>query len=418
MSIDHRTFEEAIDELDDLDALPAELAEHAATCSRCSTRLELAHRIRTTAHLLAPDIGDTDNITESVLATTHPRRPSRTMLVGAVAAAAIVAVGAGVFVANRSATETDVLAEIADDYRTSDGTRFVYATEATIDIADVYDLDTDTDDVQPLARSLPTCTETQPTTEASRTLDLGPIAEALATNDPCLALELIDDTLAQPAIDTYQALAASINQATDEVATIDAAEPGSPLAAAAGAAYREQRQDEIAAAEVALEELVASFTSLSTTLEPLAEQPEIQPGSVPLVEDRVLALKSHTVTAAAVTIDSDTTVTWTQIATGTWTATGIEIEGTTEHNNQADTFTDVNGDPLGLTVTVFAAPDTLTAILDSAPPSTNNTIEWTVPDELIAGPETWTATAHVAGRQLLELTLTSAHATITLTPGR
>jgi hypothetical protein len=47
-----------------------------------------------------------------------------------------------------------------------------------------------------------------------------------------------------------------------------------------------------------------------------------------------------------------------------------------------------------------------------------DTIEWTVPDDLVANDQTWTATAHVVDRQLLELTLTSARATITLTPAR
>ena len=125
MSIDHATFAELLADLDDLDELPDHLDEHANHCERCARRLDMARRIHTTAQLAPTDTVNTvevDQMTDAVLAVTHPPARSRTALIAAAAAAVavVIAGGVGILANNTSSDSSDVLADIADQYRDGD----------------------------------------------------------------------------------------------------------------------------------------------------------------------------------------------------------------------------------------------------------------------------------------------------------
>ena len=430
MSIDHATFAELLADLDDLDELPDNLDEHANHCERCAQRLDMARRIHTTAQPSLTDTVNTvevDQMTDAVLAVTHPPARSRTALIAAAAAAVavVIAGGVGILANNTSSDSSDVLADIADQYRDGDGTRFVYATNATVDVTAEYDLDDNpSGQIESLSTRIPTCPDDTTSTDAggdsgaSSGLDLAPIVEALQSDDPCVALALIDESVGQSAVDTYTALSASINRTAGQIDAISRTEAGTPLAAASGAVYRDQRQQDLDAATTALDNLTRSFTSLTTTLEPLTEAGPVQLGTRADVADGVVALKAQTAAAQEALIDIDPTVNWTQVATGTWSPTGIDISGTTERNGTDSQFTGVQSDPLGLASVMLSNPARLTSILDSAPSSTADTIQWALPDDLVPGPRRWTASARHTNGQLDEFTLQSGDVTVTFTPAR
>ena len=311
MSIDHATFAELLADLDDLDELPDNLDEHANHCECCAQRLDMARRIHTTARIAPTNTVNTvevDQMTDAVLAVTHPPARSRTALIAAAAAAVavVIAGGVGILANNTSSDSSDVLADIADQYRNGDGTRFVYATNATVDVTAEYDLDDNpSGQIESLSTRIPTCPDTTTAnTSGGSGLDLAPIVEALQSDDPCVALALIDESVGQSALDTYTALSASINRTAGQIDAISTTEAGTPLTVASGAVYRQQRQQDLDAATTALDNLTRSFTSLTTTLEPLTEAGPVQLGTRADVADGVVALKAQTAAAQEALIDA------------------------------------------------------------------------------------------------------------------
>jgi|GEM_PF-2515101 len=419
MSIDHDTFAERLDDLDDLNEIPDDLAEHARTCALCERRMNLARNIRSTApHLSTPDAEATTSVADAVLIRTHP--PHRRMRVVTMAAAAVAVFAAGgLIVSNFSGTAPDDLAQIADELANSDGIRFVLSSESAVDVAQTLDLEPiDSGDIEQLSTAIPRCEERvadEPTVNDG--IDLGPIVEALANNDPCLALELVDDG-AQPAVQTYTALATSINQANDNLTQLADFEPATTLEAAAAEQYSEQLRADLQEAERALQELRASFDTLVTTVQPLSEPDTVGSPSGTAVESGLVALRASADTADAAIIDTEPVVKWTQVATGTWTPSSIEISGSVENDSGAKLFTSVEEDPLGIAGLVWSDPNTLIALLQSAPPSRGDIVEWAVPVGVLPDQQSWDATARLDEGRLDELVLRANGTTITITPAR
>lgn len=415
MTIDHDTFDERIADLADLNDLPADLAEHATVCTRCQSRLDLARRIRAVAPDLVEPVDDVDTITEVVLARTQTR--SRIMpKILAVAAAAIVIVAGITIAVTNSDDQSDVLAQIADDYADSDGIRFVYATQASINVADEFNLTADVStDVQALSVQIPTCTDNTSKGADDRGLDLAPIADALASNDPCLALQLIDES-ATPARETFAALAASIEAGNNNIEELATARPETELAEAAVDDYITGQLADIAQAQQALNDLEQTFMALAVTVEPLTDTEASGTVGTVTVETELRALRADTTTAQQNIVAADPIVTWTQIATGTWTPNRIAISGVTERQGSSETYDTVDDDPIALAAIVLATPDTLVALLKSAPESDSDLVVWAVPDGVLDGTESWIATARLDNSQLVEIMLESSTSTITFTP--
>lgn len=414
MTIDHDTFDERIADLADLDDLPADLAEHATLCTRCQARLDLARRIRAVAPDLVEPVGDVDTITEVVLARTQTRSKIMPKLLAVAAAGIVIVAGITITVTN-SDDQSDVLAQIADDYANSDSIRFVYATEASINVADEFNLKPDAStDVQALSVKIPTCAG-DTTVSDDGVLDLAPIADALASNDPCLALQLIDES-ATPARETYAALAASIEAGNNNIENLTTARPETELAEAAVDDYISGQLADIAQAQQALNDLEQTFTTLAVTVEPLTDTATSGTVSTVTIESELKALRADTTTAEQNFVASDPVVTWTQIATGTWTPNSIAISGVTERQNASKSYDTVDDDPLALADIVLATPDTLIALLRSAPESDNDLVVWEVPVGALDGTEAWMATARLDNGQLVEIKLESTTSTITFTP--
>ncbi len=422
MTIDHATFADRLDDLDNLDNLPADLADHANACTACAQRLDLARRIRSAARDLRPQQPAPTSATEmrdNVLQQTRRRRwPTL-----AAAAAVVAVVGTvGIIAIQLDDQDNDVLADIADNYRTSNnGARFVLATEATIDLNDILEVTTpDPDDIEPLAAELPTCTDPQDgTTPPTDGLDLSPIVDALTSDNPCDALALIDNTITDATAKRHNELATSAQLASRTLDAIDNQPDGTDLLEASLDAYRHNTRQHLDNNTAERADLTTRYESLARSLQPVAT-------GTALADDDLVALQQQltdltdTLTAAPETTTPSATITWTQIATGTWTPTDVTITGTTERTDTTLTYDSVNDDPLGLAAIVFDDPDQLPQILDSAPtnPDDNTTIEWTVPPALIDTPGPWTATATLRNNDLDTLTLTSPTTTITLTPAR
>ena len=415
MTIDHDTFDERIADLADLDDLPADLAEHATLCTRCQARLDLARRIRAVAPDLVEPVGDADTITEVVLARTQTRSKIMPKLLAVAAAGIVIVAGITITVTN-SDDQSDVLAQIADDYANSDSIRFVYATEASISMVDEFNLKPDAStDVQALSVRIPTCTDNTTKDADSGGLDLAPIADALASNDPCLALQLIDES-ATPARETFAALAASIEAGNNNIENLTTARPESELAATAIDDYITGQLADIAQAQQALNDLEQTYTSLAVTVKPLTDNEISGTVGTVSVETELRALRVDTTTAQQNIVAADPVVTWTQIATGTWTPNRITISGVTERQGTSETYDTVDDDPLALANIVLATTDTLIALLKSAPESDHDLVVWAVPDGILDSPESWTATARLDNGQLVELTLESSTSTVRFTP--
>ena len=422
MTSDHDRFTDAIADLDDLTTLPDDLETHRAACDECNRRLDLMRKIHTTARHSAAE-ADNDavdvDVTSVVLDVTHPRRGGRARLLLAAAAAVVVVAGAGVLISSQSQQPADVLAEIAEDLRGSQGTRFVLSTESTVNVADEFDLPSDgATAVEPLSNPLPRCPGDEPNPTPNTGLDLAPIVDALTADDPCRALALIDDNVSEPVAATYAALSTSIEQTSQRLDALRAAEATSELTAASADAYRTEREQQLTAAQSALDDLTDTFATLATTLRPLADTDAGESANPGVVGEQLVALQASVATADAAIIDDESTVEWSQIATGTWSPSELIVSGTTEQGNRNSTFTGVDDDPLGLASIILGSPEQLVAILESAPASNDATIEWELPAELVDGPQRWTATARQTDGQLDDLTIRSGGTTITLTLGR
>jgi len=408
--MDHSTFDEQLADLDNPGDLPSGLAEHAAVCARCSQRLALMQRVHETARLIEPI--DTD-MADRVLQRTHRPTRSRPALL-AVAAAAVLIVGGAAIAVNRTSNEADVLADIADEYRQSDGIRFVYATEANVDIVDQFQLATDTStDVQPISTRIPTCDDTDAPPVTG--LDLQPIVDALTSDDPCLALQLIDES-ARPARDAYVALATSIDQRANIINQLENREIERGLDSASAAAYIADQTETIRTDSQTIEQLERSFSEIARTLEPLANPGSSEQVATSTIESRLVALRADTTAAEAAAASLPVTIGWTQIATGTWSTNGIDIDGITERNNNSTRYSRVDGDPLKLADVVLAQPDILIDLMRSAPSSNGDLVEWAVPTGFLGDTEDWRATARLQDGALASITLTSRNAIITFTP--
>lgn len=417
MTLQHDEFDQRLADTENLDALDADLVGHAARCARCRTRLDLARRIRSTAPMLVEPADDEDNITNAVLAQTH-QRSSRLPRLLAAAAVLVFVTGAASVMLRSSDAGSDVLADVADEYADSAGVRFVYSTEASVDLSGEFaDDTTPTGEITALSARISTCDDAAPETAGSTEesgLDLGPIADAIASKDPCLALQLIDES-AQPAQDAFDTLARSINERQTGIDRLLGDENQSALVAASADAFVEDQQDQIEAAQRALSDLDRSYTALAETAEPLSSaDPDAFTAST--VETDLMALRADTTAAVEAATSVDPVVAWTQIATGTWTPDGIEIEGITERGNTTNSYTTVADDPLGLAAAVFDRPDVLLELLRSAPDSTDDVIEWEVPGDVLPDGIDWTATARIDDGRLRGIQLRSSQSTVIFTP--
>jgi hypothetical protein len=92
-------------------------------------------------------------------------------------------------------------------------------------------------------------------------------------------------------------------------------------------------------------------------------------------------------------------VNWSVLTTGTWDPQKPTASGTADANYAGNALTtvevpDAEQDPVGAIDALFSDPDTLFALLDSAPNTSERETTWTVPAGLIDTPgvERWVAT--------------------------
>jgi hypothetical protein len=246
---------------------------------------------------------------------------------------------------------------------------------------------------------------------------LQPIADAIANNDPCLALQLIDQT-AGPARDAYTALASSINSTNTVLDVIANSATSDPLVEASRTSAASALEQQINTAVTALNSLDQTYESVVAAATSLTETGNENAVAPNLVRSDLMALSAATNRAATSTVAADLTIEWTQIATGTWNPEQVDLSGTTERDGSLFDYPTVQDDPLQLAALIFDSPNTLVEILRSAPSVDNTRIEWTVPDDVLPRTGPWAATADVVDGTLRSLTLVSNGTTVVMTPAR
>ena len=148
-------------------------------------------------------------------------------------------------------------------------------------------------------------------------------------------------------------------------------------------------------------------------------------GFQPATGDSLRALAA-VVDSTDTSSDTRDAVVWDVLSTGSWLPTGVALSGTaTSDTGSSASFDDVSNDPLAMAQVLFADPETLLALLRSAPPANGPTIRWTVPADVaaIAGAEPLTAQATFTAAGLDRLQLSTRHSdgsviTLTFVPAR
>jgi len=243
----------------------------------------------------------------------------------------------------------------------------------------------------------------------------------LSSSDPCDALALIDSQVATQATSAYNDLADTVATGRAQIEAADAEIGLTALEERSTEQFIAQRAEEIDASELALDDLESRYDEALQSLQPLAVAAREGQQTAVFVTDATNGL-----TALSVSIErasnlpdvADTSVTWRQVSTGTWSTSVVEVAGTTEQSDTETGFEGVEDDPLGLAIVMLANSGRLVDILNSAPSETGDTVEWTVPPDVIGDGQRWQARAVIEDGTLVRLTLTSEFSTIVFTPSR
>jgi len=332
----------------------------------------------------------------------------------------------GVAVLSTDDPSQDRLAGVADTYA-ADGTRFVFEASATVALPETAPVD----DLQPVVlRTFPVCADDPaPSAQLPTGADLSDVVDELLTAEPCVALSGLRNELgqrSQTAADALNLRTTAANQRIDQLTALagtqDPLERQSLQAAIAEAEQtRDQADNDLAQLLTAHQDSVDQLVDVADAANNGTNTNSFQAAT----GDSLRAL-------AAVVDNTDTTsdprdkVVWDTLSTGTWAPSAVVLSGTaTSDTGSSASFDEVNNDPLALAQVLFADPETLLAVLRSAPPGNANTISWTVPADVaaIAGAEPLTAKATftATGLDRLQLTTTrddGSSITLTFIPAR
>lgn len=384
---------------------------HLAGCDSCAAWQRRMATMLTAAAALGTqqqvrDDARVDQIADAVHADVRRRQRRRHASWASVAALAVVAISVATLAIDDPSQ--DRLAKVADTYAT-DGTRFVFEASATVSLPEMAPID----DLQPVVlRTFPVCeTAPPPSAQLPTSADLGAVVDELLTAEPCVALSGLRSELgprSQEAADALNLRATSASHRVDQLTTV--AGTGDPLerqSAQAALAEAEETRDRAEADLVQLRSAHDESVEHLVVVADAANSGTNTNGLQAATGDSLRAL-------AAVVDNTDTTsdprdaVVWDTLSTGTWAATGVELSGTaTSDTGSSASFEDVSNDPLAMAQVLFANPETLLAVLRSAPPGNGPTVSWTVPASVAtiegAAPFTAQATFTASGLDRLQL---------------
>lgn len=404
--------------------------EHLASCDDCRAfqrRLTMILQAAGEPEAVDPVSADeqVDELFAAVVGASHARWWQRNLIGIGAAAAAVVVLITGALVISRGSDPTQQAAPL-DASWTSGETRFVFeaTTRVPLPAVDIAD------DLEPASlRRLPQCDDaTAPTDSVPASIDIAALADSLFDDQPCTVLAAIDNEIGARSSATLTTLRRELVTAEAQLQALQPAlsspDPIISQSAEAAVAQLESLKQQLT---TQITDLLDAHDQSVKGLTPLAEAASAgQPttGFEPVARDAMTALVAAIDRADTSTVPD--AVVWRTLATGTWTADSVSVAGSTDTpTGDAVTFDAVDGDVLALTSALFTDPDTILAILRTAPPADGNVVNWEVPADLVAipGVASLKATATLDGDRLDTLVLTGERTdgttiSITITVGR
>ena len=397
---------------------------HLAACDSCASwQRGMATMLTAAAALGTQQQARNDSLVDQIADAVHAdtRRRQRRRLAGLASVAAVAVVAVGVATLSTDDSSQDRLAKVAETYA-ADGTRFVFEASATVSLPEMAPVD----DLRPVVlQTFPVCeTAPSPSTQLPTGKDLSAVVDELLTAEPCVALSGLRSELgprSQEAADALNLRATSASHRVEQLTTL--AGTGDPL-------ERQSAQVAIAEAEETRDRAENDLVQLRSAHDESVEHLVVvaDAANSGTNTNGLQAATGDSLRALAAVVDNtDTTsdtrdaVVWDTLSTGTWAATGVELSGTaTSDTGSSASFEDVSNDPLAMAQVLFANPETLLAVLRSAPPGNGPTVSWTVPASVAtiegAAPFTAQATFTASGLDRLQLsTRRSDGSVITLT---
>ena len=421
----HETIRKRLadDDIDD------DVRAHLTACESCASWQRQMTSMLTAAAALGAerqvrDESVVDRVVAAVRADTRDRQRRRFAGLASVAAVAVIAVGVVTLTSDEPAQ--DRLAGVADAYA-ADGTRFVFEASATVALPEMPPID----DVRPVVlRTFPVCDAAPaPSTQLPTGADINAVVDELLTQEPCVALSGLRDELGQRSQETADALnlrEMSASRRVDQLTTLadtgDALERQSARAALVEAERtRDQAESDLVELRSAHDDSVEQLTVVADAENSGTNTNGFQPAT-----GNSLRALAAVVDSSDTTSDERDAVVWDALSTGTWASDGVSLSGTaTSDTGSAASFDAVSDDPLAMAQVLFADPETLLAVLRSAPASDGATVTWTVPAGIasIAGaaPLSAKATFTATGLDRLQLSTTSDDGsviTLTFIPAR
>lgn len=374
----------------------ADIETHLEQCPECAEWADRLTTVLDIAPTLYSEEAASSSMADGVLTQTRRASRARYGWVAAAAAIALVVAGGAVF-ASRQSQADDRVAEAAGELAARGEFRFVAEASATVAIPVSLQTPIDPSDIDlaPLGR----CATN---TETPVAPDRGDLADALGTlilEDPCTGLDLAGtelDPAVRSAADQLAAASSGWQQLTG--LTIDG------LPADVEATSRElvrleadRQVDEINDRVTELEQSARRAAASTSDLAEAESTGEPSDQLRPTALNDLQALSQIT-QLPRVNLPADA-VNWSVLTTGTWDPQKPTASGTADANYAGNALTtvevpDAEQDPVGAIDALFSDPDTLFALLDSAPNTSERETTWTVPAGLIDTPgvERWVAT--------------------------
>jgi hypothetical protein len=404
--------------------------EHLATCDECRAfqrRLTAILQAAGEPEALDPVSADeqVDELFAAVVGASRARWWQRNLIGIGAAAAAVVVLVAGALVVGRGSDPANQAAPLAASWTTGE-TRFVFEATTRVPLPAVEI----SDDLEPASlRRLPQCDDVAaPSDSVPTSIDVAALADSLFDAQPCTALAAIDNEIGARSSATLTTLRRQLVTAEAQLQALQ------PALSSPDVITSQSAKAATAQLEALKQQLTTQITDLLDAhdqsvkgLTPLAEAASAgQPtsGFEPVARDAMTALVAAIDRADTSTVPD--AMVWRTLATGTWTAESVTVAGSTDTpTGDAVTFDAADGDVLALTSALFTDPDTVPAILRTAPSADGNVVNWEVPADLVAIPDVASleATATLDGDRLDTLVLTGERAdgtiiSITITVGR
>jgi hypothetical protein len=411
-------------------ALDEATREHLATCDDCRAfqrRLTMILQAAGEPEALDPVSADeqVDELFAAVVGASRARWWQRNLIGIGAAAAAVVVLVAGAFVIGRGSDPAKQAAPLAASWTTGE-TRFVFEATTRVPLPAVEI----SDDLAPASlRRLPQCDDaTAPTDSVPTSIDVAALADSLFDDQPCTVLAAIDNEIGAKSSATLTTLRRQLVTAEAQLQALQ------PALSSPDVITSQSAKAATAQLEALKQQLTTQITDLLDAhdqsvkgLAPLAEAASAgQPtsGFEPVARDAMTALVAAIDRADTSTVP--VAMVWRTLATGTWTAESVTVAGSTDTpTGDVLAFDAAAGDVLALTSALFTDPDTIPAILRTAPSADGNVVNWKVPSDLVTipGVASLEATATLDGGRLDTLVLTGERAdgttiSITITVGR